>query len=281
MNQPLVTVIVPTFNSASTLSPCLASIRKQDYPAIELIVVDNHSTDSTLAVATHYTPLVCVCGPERSAQRNFGAHLANGKYLLIIDSDMELDPSVVSACVATVTANKDTKALIIPEVSFGEGFWAKCKRLERSFYHGIDWVEAARFFAADLYKQLGGYNESMVSGEDWDLSQRAGHITKLERIKPLIHHNEGRVKLVKDLKKKYYYAGKFTKYTANAQQAAATHGAQPAGIVLKRFGLFFSRPGKLFRQPHVGLGMLFMKVCEFGFGALGYMNAKLGAKSEH
>jgi glycosyltransferase involved in cell wall biosynthesis len=279
MKQPIVTVIVPTRNSASTLAPCLASIKHQDYPAIELIVVDNSSTDSTVTIARHYTPLVCTYGPERSAQRNFGAALATGKYILMVDSDMELDPHVVSACLAEVNNRPGCQAVIIPEESFGEGYWAECKRLERSFYHGIDWVEAARFFDTSLYRTLGGYTESMVSGEDWDLSQRAGLQTKIGRVEALIHHNEGRVQLVKDLKKKYYYAGQFKTYTAAASQKdTSAHGANPTGIVLKRFWLFLSQPRKLFSQPHVGLGMLFMKVCEFGFGAFGYLNARRGVQ---
>jgi glycosyltransferase involved in cell wall biosynthesis len=51
---PLVSVIVPTYRSSATLEDCLVSIRKQDYPAIELIVVDNHSADATVEIAKKY-----------------------------------------------------------------------------------------------------------------------------------------------------------------------------------------------------------------------------------
>jgi glycosyltransferase involved in cell wall biosynthesis len=272
--NPLVSVIVPTRNSAGTLQACLDSVRQQTYNHIELIVVDNFSTDQTLAFASRYTPHIFQQGPERSAQRNFGVRQATGEYVLIIDSDMKLEQSVVGACVDTVQRRLDCKAVIIPEESFGDGFWAQCKQLERSFYHGVDWIEAARFFETTLYRRLGGYNEAMVSGEDWELSSRASQLTTVCRIEPSIHHNEGRLRLGTTLKKKLYYADQFTKYTAAARETQSTHGSQPVGIVLRRFGLFLSRPGKLFRRPHVGLGMLFMKVCEFGFGAAGYIFAK-------
>ena len=53
-------------------------------------------------------------------------------------------------------------------------------------------------------------------------------------------------------------------------------GARPVAIVLRRFGLYFAHPVKLFKQPHLGVGMLFMKVCEFGSGSLGYLAAYSG-----
>lgn len=72
-NQPLVSVIVPTYNSEKFIGACLESIKNQMYTNIELIVVDNNSTDKTKEIAWRYTDKVFNKGPERSAQRNFGA----------------------------------------------------------------------------------------------------------------------------------------------------------------------------------------------------------------
>jgi glycosyltransferase involved in cell wall biosynthesis len=55
MKQPLVSVIVPTKNSAEFLRACLHSIIHQTYPRIELIVVDNNSTDATKDIAANFT----------------------------------------------------------------------------------------------------------------------------------------------------------------------------------------------------------------------------------
>lgn len=268
MNQPLVSVVVTTKNNQETLDACLKSIAEQTYQNLELIVVDNNSTDTTLEIARHYTKLVFTYGPERSAQRNYAVQQASGDYVLIIDSDMELGRAVVGACVNEVQAHPDARAVIIPEESFGEGFWARCKHLERSFYVGVDAVEAARFFEKSLYQQVGGYNEAMTGGEDWDLTRRVRAVTNIARIRVFIRHNEGHVRIARSARKMYYYA----------QHAAAYFAQNPTPSALKdqsgplaRYKLFFSQPGKLISHPLVASGMLFFKTTEYAAAALGYV----------
>src|SRR5438045_1346930 len=96
--NPLVSIIVPARNSADTLEACLQSIREQSYQPIELTIVDRDSADATKSIAKKFTNLVYNHGPERSAQRNFGATKARGQYVMFIDSDMTLDPAVVADC---------------------------------------------------------------------------------------------------------------------------------------------------------------------------------------
>lgn len=278
MNQPLVSVIVPTFNSSPFLDACLRSIKNQSYENIELIVVDNNSRDNTKEIARSYTEKVFNCGPERSAQRNYGVSKSVGTCVAIIDSDMVLAPDVVQSCIEEMEKNPSLQGIVIPEESFGDGWWSQCKKLERSFYIGIGWMEAARFFTRQAYERTGGYNESMVSGEDWDLSQRIGRIGKIGRVDSYIYHNEGRISLLKTIKKKYYYAQKFSHYVSVNQGEIKI--AQQTGII-SRYLLFFSSPGKLFSNPFLGLSMIFMKTCEFGVGGVGYLIGKLRADEKH
>lgn len=263
----LVSIIVPTYNSLPTLEACLKSVKNQSYKNIELIVVDNNSKDNTKDIAAKYTKNVFNQGPERSAQRNYGVEQSKGKYVMIIDSDMELSKEVVAQCVEQF---KDEKimALVIPEESFGEGFWAQCKKLERSFYVEVSWMEAARAFPREVYTELGGYDTDMVSGEDWDLSQRAGNLGGIGRINAYIFHNEGKLSLIKTLKKKYYYAKKFATYQSKNKGAQNT--ANQTGVI-SRYKLFFSKPNKILEDPITFAGMIFMKTAEFGVGALGML----------
>ncbi|MEH1860698.1 MAG: glycosyltransferase [Nostoc sp.] len=275
MNKPLVSVIVPTYNSANYLKACLKSIINQSYERVELIVVDNNSQDNTKEIAKMYTSNVYNQGPERSAQKNFGVNQSQGDYILIIDSDMELTNNIVSSCIESILEDATIKALIIPEESFGEGFWSHCKKLERSFYNGVDWQESARFYDKGVYQELGGYDEEMIGAEDFVLSSRVKKKygqKSTGRINNIIYHNEQNLSLSKACSKKFYY-GK-TSYFDLKPDIIETHFYKRTSI-FNRYALYISQPMKLFKNPVIGLGMLFMKTCEFGAGAIGYLLAKI------
>ena len=279
MNHPLVSVVVTTYCSAEYLEKCLASIRSQTYKNIELVVVDTNSTDCTQEIAEKYADK-CFFGQanERSAKRNFGARQATGKYVLIVDSDMCLSLDVVGACVSAILYDECIKAVVVPERSTGTSFWAKCKSIERSFYVGVDWMEAARFFERDIFLEVGGYDEGNTGSEDYDLPQRVkekygkGSIGWIDKF---ITQDEVDLSLIKSCKKKFYYASSFPKYASNAANAG---NFKKQSSLLRRYHLFLSQPRKLFETPGVGIGMLFMKTCEFAAGSMGYILARLGCR---
>ncbi|MBA7695274.1 Poly(ribitol-phosphate) beta-N-acetylglucosaminyltransferase TarS [subsurface metagenome] len=85
MHLPSVSVIITTKNEEKNIENCLKSIKSQTYPQekIEIVIVDNNSTDSTVKIAKKFTDKVYNKGPERSVQRNFGIEKASGKYILM------------------------------------------------------------------------------------------------------------------------------------------------------------------------------------------------------
>ncbi len=259
----LVTVVVPTRNSAAHIGPCLESIRAQTYEPIELVVVDNHSTDATEELAGQLADRVLVIGPERSAQRNEGARAGSGDYLLFVDSDMTLARDVVGQCVEAVQDPART-VVVIPEVSVGTGFWARCKALERSCYVGDETIEAARFFPRELFRELGGFDERLPAGpEDWDLHERARLAgARVARTSAFIRHDEGALRLGRTVAKKYHYGGSMGEYMRRHPQLARRQlrVVRPA---------FVREWRTLAREPVVAAGMLFMKSLEFAAGAAG------------
>ena len=259
----VVTVIVTTKNSQGFIDSCLKSIKNQSFTNIEIIVVDNFSKDKTKDIAITYTKNFFEKGPERSAQRNFGAKKAIGKYLLILDSDMELSENVIKECTEEIEREEDIKAVIIPEISFGRSFWAKCKALERSCYIGDETIEATRFFDRNTFLEFEGYDEQISAGEDWDLSQRIGNKYKISRIESQIRHNEADLSLIRSSKKKYYYALTFLKYIKKHPKIAK----KQINIIFRP--AFFRNWRKLIKDPIHTLGFFFMKLCEAIAGIIG------------
>jgi glycosyltransferase involved in cell wall biosynthesis len=263
---PTVSVIVPTRDSARTLDHCLASIRAQTYAKVELIVVDNQSQDATVEIAGKYADKLEHAGPERSAQRNHGARVATGEYLAIIDSDMVLTPNVVSECVATAD-REHADAVVIPERSVGEGFWAACKALERSCYVGDETVEAPRFYSRTAFEGFGGYDEEMTGPEDWDLPARMRGAVRFGRTDAEILHLEGRLTLRGSVRKKFYYGRQFGGYIRRHPELARQQLrlVRPAFVRHRR---------RLARKPLLAAGMLVMKMVELTAGAAGLLSSR-------
>ncbi|MHB1679015.1 MAG: glycosyltransferase family 2 protein [bacterium] len=82
MVNPLVSVIITTKNEEKNIGMCLKSIKSQSYQNIEIIVVDNQSSDKTKEIAAKFTNLIYDKGPERSAQRNYGVSVSRGEYIV-------------------------------------------------------------------------------------------------------------------------------------------------------------------------------------------------------
>lgn len=276
MNEPLVSIIITTKNEGKNIQNLLESIKKQSYKNIETIVVDNNSTDNTKQISLQFTPHVFNYGPERSAQRNYGAEKANGKYLMILDADMMLTENVVKQCVEAVIDNHEIKTITIPEVSIGENFWAKCKALERSFYalEEDSPAEAARFFPTEVFKEVGGYDLNITGPEDWDLPERINKIYPLKKkIKADIIHNEGKVNLWKLMKKKNYYGRKANVYMQKHEVKAV--GAKTIYFLRP---VFYTHWKRWLKDPILSLGTIFMLTCELVAGGSGYLMGKYFSK---
>lgn len=163
--MPLVSIVITTKNESRNIVACLESVRRQTFRDHEIIVVDNASTDDTKDLARRYTDKVFDHGPERSAQRNFGAAQAAGTYILYLDADMILEPGVVAECAGICQANVRIAGIYIPEQIVGEGFWIKVRAFERGFYDGTV-IDAVRFVPKQVFEVVGGFDTSMCGPED-------------------------------------------------------------------------------------------------------------------
>lgn len=270
--SPLVSIIISTFNNVRTIKNCLESTRNQSYKNIELIIVDEWSSDGTEDLIQSYTKKIFKHGKERVNNRNFGVDKAQGRYLLIIDSDMKLSQKVIEECVQ-LCENNQIDAIMIPEKSEGQGYWAKVRGFERSFYKGDLNVEAVRFFKKSIIDKIGSYDPAIVGAEDWDLHQRIlinGY--KVGRISNYIIHNEGKLSLKRLLSKKVYYGSAFLEFKKRYPGAFKKSVIRTS--LLKNFH-------HLFLRPQYGLGVIFLKFTEGLSLFYGMIIASRGIKYKH
>jgi glycosyltransferase involved in cell wall biosynthesis len=251
--MPHVTIVVPTRNSERTLKACLESARAQQGTNVEVIVVDNSSTDATPEIASSLADVVLQAGPERSAQRNAGVAVAKGDYVLIVDADMVLSSNVVASAFEQI--ERGAEAVAIPETSFGEGFWSACKALERSCYDGDATVSAARFFPRERLAEIGGFDERLLGGEDWDISLRAVRSTTLAFAAGRIYHDEGHQTLGAIAAKKFCYGKSLPLFVRKHGRKGLTR------LNPLRWSLVRNLP-RMLRHPIILGGCIVMKTAE-------------------
>ena len=209
MSEPLVSIVIPTYNSEKTLAKCLESIKNQTYKNIEIIVVDKNSKDKTAEIAKSYGVKVFVINArERSVQKNFGVKQSRGKYVYIVDSDFIVEPEVIEEAVKKCE-KEGYDAIVIHNTSDPTiSFWSRVRKLERDCYRDDELNIAARFFRKDVFEAVGGFNESLVAAEDYDLHNRLLEKGfKIGRIQAQEIHI-GEPKSLSEIVKKYYYYGK-------------------------------------------------------------------------
>lgn len=265
----LVSIILPTKNSAEFLENCLMSIRHQTYPNIETILVDGKSTDATIELAKKYKCRVFTFVPnvkkgsfDASYKRNYGAKKAKGEYIYWVDADMELPNNLVSEAVNE--CKKGADAVILPEDSFGIGIWARAKNLERRCYWGDNTVECPRFLKHTVWIKVGGLDESLgAGGDDLDLHRKVienGY--KVGRTKSIVMHNEGNLKLSKLIKKHFMYGRDILKYFHKRPKAGLISYSPIRIAYIKNIKLLLSRPAD-------ACVFIFMRIVENFAGALG------------
>ena len=268
----LVSIIIPTKNSAAFLERCLKSIKAQTYPEIEIIIVDNNSSDATPEIAARYGRLV-TGGPERSAQFNQGAKIAHGDYFYRVDGDFELDTQVVEACVAAIE-DKGNDIVAVPNRSAGGSYWARVRRLERDTYLDDDLIVAARFWSREAFESVGGFDESLVACEDYDLHNRmVNHGYQLGRVKPGELHLGEPHSLWAHIQKSFYYGYSAWSYLRK--------NPSPGLKQLSPFRASFWRHRReLFRHPGELLGLFFLKIAQYSAAGMAILLAWLGFLDE-
>ena len=192
-----VSVIIPTYNRANTVLGAVQSALDQTYPSIEVIVVDDGSTDETTELLSTYLPRIKFLSQKNSGPstaRNHGARYASGEILAFLDSDdvwtsdkiarqvvlMESYGNAMTCCVCNAQiidedVKKNTNAFDIAgiESKHEEAVWHNPGEVLASRFLLFNQVAAIR---RDSFVKVGGYNPRISLLEDHDLALKLASV---------------------------------------------------------------------------------------------------------
>lgn len=165
MNRGLVSIIIPVYNRADFLAECLSSIREQTWKDLDVIVVDDGSTDGSREIVREYVEkdarfrLFSIAHQGPSAARNRGMKEARGEFLTFVDADDYVERDYIGNMVAAIG---DADLCIS-----GYQRWYQ----ERNTWQTIK-PASGRFTLAELEKRISRY-ECVMCGVAWKLLRRS------------------------------------------------------------------------------------------------------------
>ena len=194
-------IIIPAKNEEINLAHCLDSINavKFDHNRFEVLVVDNGSADRTVDVANEKGATVFVQpGLTISGLRNFGARQANGKVLVFLDADCTVMQNWLDVAAGYI-GDRGLACFGSPPVVPVDATWVQKTwfsiRKRKNPVEDVEWLESMNMFVPqEIFLAVDGFNERLVTCEDYDLSIRllkSGRILADQRI-IVVHHGEAR-----------------------------------------------------------------------------------------
>jgi glycosyltransferase involved in cell wall biosynthesis len=180
MNPPLISVIMPTFNSGPKIAATLASVFSQKKGLYEFLVVDGGSTDDTLAhVRAQGAALRCLSERDEGIYDalNKGIRLTSGEFLYFLGAGDRLLPGVLEAVAAEIRKLPCQRKTSRPTLLYGNVDWSSYSRpydgrfnrfklLRRNICH------QAIFYQRSVFERLGLYNTKYRLLADWEFNIR-------------------------------------------------------------------------------------------------------------
>lgn len=179
--QPDVTVVIPCYNTHAYLLDAIASVRRQTFQNLEVLVVDDGSTDpATIECLLRLGDDVRVVRQSNRglpAARNKGFAEARGEYVLPLDADDWIEPNTVELLLTALRG--------LPQTSFAfshirlEGERKGVLEKQYNFFEQLflNQLPYCLMLRKSLWEQAGGYDETMRRGyEDWEFNIRLGSL---------------------------------------------------------------------------------------------------------
>lgn len=176
-----VSVVVPCFNAGAFLDECVGSVLRQGVADIELIVVDDGSTDvetrevlDRLARQHGRVKVVRTENRGPGAARNVGLNRATGRFILLLDADDLLGDGFLPAALATLEARPDCDLAYADVEVFGlrNELWTTGPLVRQGEIYLENWLPPALLLRRAAIERAGTYDPAMPPYEDWDFGLR-------------------------------------------------------------------------------------------------------------
>ena len=199
MSKPKVSVVVPSYNRAEYIAATITSILSQSFSDLELIFIDDGSTDNTEEIVQVYAKddlrlkYFKQVNSERAVARSFGMSLAIGDYVCLVDSDdiwyphklekqvevMEQDPDLV-CCYASVNRIDLSGMPVKTAARQHQGFSGEIYQdlLKRNFIPSVTPMIRAKYI-----KMAGDQRTEFIPYEDWDFWLRLARLGRFQHIR--------------------------------------------------------------------------------------------------
>lgn len=215
---PKVSIIIPCYNSEPYIDDCLKSIFTQNYMNLEIIVIDDGSTDNSLKILESYRDKIILISQANSGAciaRNKGLEIASGKYIKFLDSDDYLAPGIISSQVNKIEPLNNNEivygdfTLLYPSKSVLHKNKIISDTYTTEELINTDILTGTPLHRTSLLKTINGFDKRFKHGQEWNLHVRLAALGVKFIYYPenvyyyRIHNSEDRISNKKEFDAKY------------------------------------------------------------------------------
>lgn len=200
-NRPLVSVVIPCYNSEEWLEDTLDSVYNQTYNHLEVIVIDDGSTDNTKEIVKKYSDKIKYIYQENSGPsvaRNTGINNSKGEYIAFLDADDMWEEDKLIKQIEFMKNNSSYGVVVTDLKVVNESneylythknIWPENKKeiIEKIFMGGIGMSTPTIMARKNLLEKVGGFDEQLPAREDHFLLMNVAEISSIKHIQePLV-----------------------------------------------------------------------------------------------
>ena len=192
--HPLVSVIIPNYNCAEFVDKAIESVLSQTYKNIEIIVVDDGSTDNSIEILSSYLSEITLVSQSNSgvsSARNSGLVKASGEYVCFLDADDVWFSNKIEIQISHLLNNK--KACVYTGIQLFEDNIGVIKFIEPQ-YKGKLWQRfmwnpgksvvllgcSSAILPTEIAKSVGGFDTRFSMSADWDFFRKVADLVEIE-----------------------------------------------------------------------------------------------------